>query len=238
MAFGSSKVIAKNGWLEIHGTNVAPADTPSTGVDWSNAPEFASRRMPTSLGAIDSVTVNGVPAYIYFYCSAATELCGQINVLSPLSTPQDVVQVVVTCNRLSSAPYATEQMNSSAAMPWFDTAGHVMARHLDGSLVGPATLVSGRVDAREGRRDCHVGGVRRGNPVRRRTGIGVPERLLGAYAGVLGLRAERDSKRSLCRSWTGPITYHFRQVLRVEIIRSCAGSATSRFPPGSAITVE
>jgi uncharacterized protein (TIGR03437 family) len=147
MAFGSSTVIAKNGWLEIHGTNLAPADTPSTGVDWSNAPEFASGRMPTSLGAIDSVTVNGVPAYIYFYCSAATDpSCAggdQINVLSPLSAPQDVVQVVVTRNGVASPPYAIEQMNSSPAMPWFDTQGHVVARHLDGSLVGPAALYPG-----------------------------------------------------------------------------------------------
>lgn len=147
MAFGSSTVIAKNGWIEIHGPNLVPADTPAIGVDWSNAPDFASGRMPTSLGAVDSVTVDGVPAYIYFYCSAATNpSCAggdQINALSPLSTQQNVVQVVVTRNGVSSAPYTIEQMNASPAMPWFDTQGHVVGRHSDGSLLGPATLYPG-----------------------------------------------------------------------------------------------
>jgi hypothetical protein len=69
MAFGSSTLIAKNGWLQINGSNLVPADTPPSGVDWSNAPEFASGMMPTGLGAIDSVMIDGLPAYIYFYCS-------------------------------------------------------------------------------------------------------------------------------------------------------------------------
>ena len=44
---------------------------------WSNAPEFASGRMPTQLAGV-SVTVNGRPAYVYFVSPA------QINVLTPL----------------------------------------------------------------------------------------------------------------------------------------------------------
>jgi len=147
MAFGSSTLIASNGWLQINGTNLAPSDTPAAGVDWSNAPDFASGRMPTRLGAIDSVTVNGAPAYIYYYCSAATNAnCSagdQINVLSPLTSQQDVMQVVVTRSGVSRAPYPIDEGNSSPALPLFDAQGHVAARHLDGSLVGPATLYPG-----------------------------------------------------------------------------------------------
>jgi uncharacterized protein (TIGR03437 family) len=147
MAYGSSTLISGNGWLEIYGTNLVPADTPATGVDWSNAPEFASGNMPTRLGAIDSVTVHGVPAYIYFYCSAATNpSCAggdQINVLSPWYTPPGLNQIVVTRNGVASAPYAITEQSLSPGFPYFDAQGHVVARHLDGSLVGPPTLFPG-----------------------------------------------------------------------------------------------
>jgi uncharacterized protein (TIGR03437 family) len=147
MAYGSSTLISGNGWLEIHGTNLVPADTPATGVDWSDAPEFASGNMPTRLGAIDGVTVAGVPAYIYFYCSAATNpSCAggdQINVLSPWYNPPGVNQIVVTRNGVASAPYVIAEQPFSPAFPYFDALGHVVARHLDGSLVGPATLFPG-----------------------------------------------------------------------------------------------
>jgi uncharacterized protein (TIGR03437 family) len=147
MAYGSSTLISGNGWLEIHGTNLVPADTPATGVDWSNAPEFVSGNMPTRLGAIDGVTVAGVPAYIYFYCSAVTNpSCAggdQINVLLPWYNPAGVNQIVVTRNGVASAPYAIAEQGQSPALPFFDAQGHVVARHLDGSLVGPATLFPG-----------------------------------------------------------------------------------------------
>ncbi len=93
--------------------------------------------MPTSLGAIDSVTVAGVPAYIYFDRSAVTNPnCAggdQINVLSPF-----------TLNGVASAPYAIAEQSLSPAFPYFDAQGHVAARHLDGRLVGPATLFPGQ----------------------------------------------------------------------------------------------
>ena len=147
MAYGSSALISKNGWIEIHGTNLVPTDTPATGVDWSNAPEFASGKMPTRLGAIDSVTVDGLPAYIFYYCSAVTNpSCfggDQINVLSPFSHPGNVIQIVVTRNGVASAPYVIAEASVSPALPFFDAQGHVVARHQDGSLVGPTTLFPG-----------------------------------------------------------------------------------------------
>src|SRR5579859_369211 len=63
---GGPSTIAQNTWLEIHGTNLAPGATPPGGVFWSNAPEFASGRMPTKLGDI-SVTINGKPAYVWWF---------------------------------------------------------------------------------------------------------------------------------------------------------------------------
>ena len=40
-----------------------------SGVDWSNAPDFANGKMPTQLGPIP---INGMPGFVYWYCSAAT----------------------------------------------------------------------------------------------------------------------------------------------------------------------
>jgi len=141
-------VVAYNTWLQINGQNLAPANTPSTGVDWSSAPDFAQGRMPTQLGPI-SVTVNGKAAYIYFYCSAATDTSctsgDQINVLAPLDTTLEgyPVEVIVTRDGVSSAPFAVLKWSLSPAFFVFDTKGHVAARHLDFSFVGPIDLFPG-----------------------------------------------------------------------------------------------
>jgi len=146
-AFGGPQ-IAYNTWLQINGTNLVPANTPAGGVDWSNAPEFSIGQMPTQLGPI-SVTVDGLPAFIYWYCSAQTDSSctagDQINVLAPLIDQVDpgVSLVVVTNSGVSSVPAAASRSAQSPAFFAFDAAGHVVARHLDSSLVGPASLYPG-----------------------------------------------------------------------------------------------
>jgi uncharacterized protein (TIGR03437 family) len=141
--------LAGNTWLEIHGTNLVPANTPSAGVDWSNAPEFANGQMPTQLGPV-SVTFGGVgtPGYIYFYCSAQTNPnCAddQINVLSPLLGNQDAAPIKLTVNN-NGSPIADAfplRDDLSPAFLSLDAAGHIAARHLDSSLVGPTSLYPG-----------------------------------------------------------------------------------------------
>lgn len=146
-AFGSGE-IAPNGWTVIKGNNLVPANTPSTGVIWSNAPEFASGNMPTNLQGI-SVTVSGVPAYVYFYCSAATDkdcATDQINILTPLDVLGDntPAAVVVTNGSVSSTPFiVNENAFAEPSFLLFSTKGHVVGVHLDASLLGPATLYPG-----------------------------------------------------------------------------------------------
>ncbi len=143
-AFGAT-TIANNTWLQINGTNLAPTNTPSTGVDWSTAASFNQGMMPTQLGPI-SVAINGNPGYIFFYCSAATDpscASDQINVLSPLDTTTRPVEVVVTRNGAASAPYLVTKNILSPTLPLFDVTGHVVARHLDFSLMGPTSLFPG-----------------------------------------------------------------------------------------------
>jgi uncharacterized protein (TIGR03437 family) len=141
--------LSPNTWLEIHGNNLVPADTPAAGVDWSNAPEFASGMMPTQLGPI-SVVINGMPAYIYWYCSAATNPnCtsgDQINVLAPVLGPGQIAGpalIYVSNNGTLSSTFTALATASTPAFLSLDTAGHVAARHLDSSLVGPARLYPG-----------------------------------------------------------------------------------------------
>ena len=143
-AFGAS-VIADNTWLQINGTNLVPSNTASGGVTWSTAPSFAQGMMPTQLGPI-SVTVNGQPGYIFFYCSAATDTActagDQINVLSPLNTSSSLypAEVVVTNNGVSSPPFTVLNNGYAPTFPLFDAKGHVVARHLDFSYLGPTSL--------------------------------------------------------------------------------------------------
>jgi uncharacterized protein (TIGR03437 family) len=140
-AFGSP-YIAQNTWLEIKGTNLAPADTPAGGVYWSDAPEFASGRMPTQIGGV-SVTVNGKPAYVWWFCSkATTSFCAsdQINVLSPLDSTVGQVQVVVTNQAVSSGPLSVNMLSVAPSFLLWDPKGYSLAQHTDFSDLGPVGL--------------------------------------------------------------------------------------------------
>jgi len=150
-AYGLPQV-AYNTWLQINGKNLVPADTPSTGVDWSNAADFANGQIPTQLGPISVSFYGGGavrPGFVYWYCSAATNPnctnSDQINVLAPLLGQGDFgpILVTVTNNGVSSAPFAVFRAGMSPVFFILDMTGHVAARHLDSSLMGPASLFPG-----------------------------------------------------------------------------------------------
>jgi len=134
--------ISQNDWIVIKGTNLVPANAPASGVIWSSAPEFAAGTMPTKIANV-SVTVNGKPAFVYFYCSAVTSsICpvDQINVLSPLDTASGPVQVVVNNQGVLSVPFSANLKTVAPAFLQFTTAGYVVATHTDYTLVGPTSL--------------------------------------------------------------------------------------------------
>jgi uncharacterized protein (TIGR03437 family) len=137
--------IAQNTWIEIHGTNLVPPATPGTGQTWSNAPEFASGKMPTQLGGV-SATINGKPAYISFYCSAVTDPdCGtdQINALTPLDGTTGPISVIVTNQGSTSIPFMVNMLPESPAFLKAGTSSYVLATHGDYSLIGPTSLYPG-----------------------------------------------------------------------------------------------
>lgn len=142
---GAGSDIAQNDWIEIKGVGIAPANTPATGVIWNDAPEFAAGKMPTQLKGV-SVTVNGKPAYVYFYCSGtvAGSICAkdQINVLTPLDPTEGTVQIVVNNGTTSSAPFS---VNKKTLVPSFllFSPPYVVATHANNSLLGPTTLYPG-----------------------------------------------------------------------------------------------
>ncbi len=141
--------IAFNTWLEIHGHNLVPDDTPSSGVDWSNAPDFVNGMLPTQLGPVGVGFGGGLlPGYIYWYCSAKTNPnCAddQINVLAPLIGLNDSgpMPVSVLSNGVPIARTVAFRERYSPAFLSFDAKGHIAARHLDSSLMAPASLYPG-----------------------------------------------------------------------------------------------
>jgi uncharacterized protein (TIGR03437 family) len=141
----ASAGIVQNGWIEIHGANLVPAATASSGVIWNSAPDFAQGHLPTQIGGV-SVTVNGKAAYIYFYCSAATDTsCAsdQINALTPLDSTTGNVPVVVTSANGTSAPFNAQMQAAVPSFLLFSAQGYVAATHLNFSLIGPTTLYPG-----------------------------------------------------------------------------------------------
>ena len=137
--------IAQNTFIVIKGADLVPATTPAGGVIWSSAPSFASGLMPTELNGV-SVTVNSKPAFVYFYCSAATDQsCSQdqLNILTPLDNTTGPVSIVVTSGTVSSPPFMVNMQAVAPSFLLFSPAGYVSATHANGGLVGPTSLFPG-----------------------------------------------------------------------------------------------
>jgi uncharacterized protein (TIGR03437 family) len=123
----NNPTIAPNTWIEIHGSNLAPVT-----MTWANA-DF-SQGLPTSLSGV-SATVNNKQAAV-FYISPT-----QINVLTPIDTATGAVPVQVTTSFGTSTPVMPMEQSVSPGFLVIDAPNsHVAARHLDYSLLGPASL--------------------------------------------------------------------------------------------------
>jgi uncharacterized protein (TIGR03437 family) len=130
---GGGPDVAQNTWIEIKGTNLAPADLGPAGFTWSAAPEFASGKMPTQLQGV-SVKVNGKPAYVYYISPT------QVNVLTPLDGTQGSVAVQLTNGASTGAPFTVKVKNAAPAFLLFGATRYIAATHVDGSLLGPTSM--------------------------------------------------------------------------------------------------
>jgi len=131
-AEGESPAIAPNTWVEIKGSNLAPAGDSRI---WQGS-DFTNNQMPTQLDGV-SATVNGKSAYIWYISP------GQVNILTPPDAMSGPVNVVLTNNTTVSTAFSAQEQAISPSFFVFDGT-HVAAVHLDGSFVGPATLYPGR----------------------------------------------------------------------------------------------
>jgi uncharacterized protein (TIGR03437 family) len=131
-AESESPGIAPNTWVEIKGVNLAPAGDSRT---WQGL-DFVGNQMPIQLDGV-SATVNGKSAYIYYISPA------QINILTPPDAISGGVRVQVTNNGAASASFTAQAQALSPAFFVFNGGPYIAATHVNGSLLGPASLYPG-----------------------------------------------------------------------------------------------
>ena len=132
-AFGESPLIAPNTWIFIKGSNLA-----TTTRIW-DTPDFVNSQLPTQLDGV-SVTVNGKKAFVWYVSPV------QINVLTPPDAMTGPVQVLVTFNSAVSNISTIQALPQSLSFFEFVTPAnlhYVYGRHVDGTLIGPASLFPG-----------------------------------------------------------------------------------------------
>jgi uncharacterized protein (TIGR03437 family) len=131
-AEGESPTIAPNTWVEIKGSNLAPAGDSRI---WQGS-DFVNGQMPAQLDGV-SVTVNGKSAYVYYISPT------QVNILTPPDAMTRSVSVVLTNNGTASTAYTATAQAASPSFFVFNGGPYVAAVHANGSLIGPASLYPG-----------------------------------------------------------------------------------------------
>ena len=131
-AEGGVATIAPNSWVEIKGSNLAPAGDTRI---WQNS-DFVNNQLPTSLDGV-SVTVNGVPAYVYYISPT------QVNILTPPNAISGSVPVQVSDNGVISANFMVQAQAQSPSFFVFGGGPYIAATHANGSYLGPTTLYPG-----------------------------------------------------------------------------------------------
>ena len=131
-AEGGVATIAPNTWVEIFGSNLGPAGDTRI---WGNS-DFVGGQLPTSLDGL-SVTVNGVPAYVYYISPT------QVNILTPPNPISGSVPVQVSDNGVISASFMVQAQAESPSFFVFGGGPYIAATHADGSYNGPTSLYPG-----------------------------------------------------------------------------------------------
>jgi uncharacterized protein (TIGR03437 family) len=131
-AEGGVATIAPNTWVEILGSNLGPTGDTRT---WGNS-DFVGGQLPTSLDGL-SVTVNGVPAYVYYISPT------QVNILTPPNAISGSVPVQVSDNGAISANFMVQAQAESPSFFVFGGGPYIAATHANGSYIGPTSLYPG-----------------------------------------------------------------------------------------------
>jgi uncharacterized protein (TIGR03437 family) len=131
-AEGDVPLIAPNTWVEIKGTNLAPAGDIRI---WQRS-DFFGGRMPDQLDGV-GVTVNGKSAYVYYISPV------QVDILTPPDAMLGPVQVQLTNGGVKSVPASVPAQPLSLSFFVFNGGPYVAAEHANGSYLGPSSLYPG-----------------------------------------------------------------------------------------------
>src|SRR6202022_1384882 len=135
-AYGETPRIAPNTWVEIKGSNLAPAGVSGIRQD----ADFVNNQLPSQLDGV-SVTVNGKNAYVYYISPA------QVNILTPPDAMSGTVQVQLTNGGVKSN--IANGAAQAQSLSFFDFVSpdlrlYVYGRHTaDNGIIGPASLYPG-----------------------------------------------------------------------------------------------
>lgn len=142
-AFGENPLIAPNTWVEIKGSNLAPARDSRI---WQDA-GFTNGQLPTQLDGV-SVMVNGKSAFVYYISPT------QVNILTIPDAISRPAQVQLTTANVTSSATVQGQPLSSSFFEFVSAAGkhYVYGRHLRDHPVWNAAPAVARGTGR--RRHC------------------------------------------------------------------------------------
>ena len=130
-AEGESLTIAPNTWVEIKGSNLAPAGDSRI---WK-ASDFLNNQMPQQLDGV-SVTVNGKSGYVYYISPT------QVNILTPPDAMQGPVNIVLS-GGATGVNFTAQAQALSPSFFVLNGGPYIAATHASGSLLGPASLYPG-----------------------------------------------------------------------------------------------
>ncbi len=127
-------------WVTIKGANLSNTNP---GRIWTSA-EILNGNLPTSLDNT-SVTIDGQPAFVYYISPT------QLNVQAPNDSTLGSVNVVVTNNSQSSAPFTAQiQPVAPAFFQYANTSYAIATRYPDNALIANPSTVSSAVAAKPG----------------------------------------------------------------------------------------
>ncbi|HUA57640.1 MAG TPA: cellulase family glycosylhydrolase [Verrucomicrobiae bacterium] len=131
-AEGDVPTIAPNTWVEVKGTNLAPAGDTRI---WQTF-DFFDSRLPEQLDGV-SVTVNGKAAFVYYISPT------QVNLLTPPDAMLGTVAVQLTSGGVAGPAAMVNAQAIAPSLFVFNGGPYVAAEHLNGSLLGPPGLYTG-----------------------------------------------------------------------------------------------
>jgi uncharacterized protein (TIGR03437 family) len=131
-AADGNPAIAPNTWVEINGTNLAPAGDARA---WQGS-DFVGGKMPVALDGV-SATLNGKSAYVSYISPT------QVNILTPPDAMTGSVPVVLTENGAASAAFTAPAQAIEPSFFVLNGGPYLAATHVGGALIGPTTLYAG-----------------------------------------------------------------------------------------------